>query len=213
MLDQIIKWAAFGASLATIAAIYFLIQQIRLERSARDEERAERKRQRERQRNSIFSSLKAEIAAIRKTVDEDLNRYPGSSGIPRAKEAQAQKQGEDLIGNMAYYRSFIWTTLPTSIIEQALREADLLILTAEHLEELQNLRQRILRADSLVPAKTAILPLLLESGYQGGGAEQTPSRWVDIKADNLNGNIETAFKAILNECNEIAKWLSALPMG
>lgn len=211
--DQIVEWAPFAANLATIAAVFFLIQQIRLERSRRDEERTERKKQLERQRDTVLWSLRAEISAIRMAVEMDLKEFqPSDMSIPRVKKAAQDMQAEQAIGEMAYYRSFAWTSLPTSTIEQALREADLLGLTAVNVKGLQGLRIRILKANSLVPAKTAVLPILLAGGepYQAQpGLQLNPYRWVDIKADRFNENIRNEFTGILNECNEITEWLNA----
>ena len=129
---------------------------------------------------------------------------------------------EKKIGDMAYYRSFVWTLLPTSTIEETLQEADLLGLQKTQVEDLQSLRLRILRANSLVPAKTALLPVLVQiktaaAPGQSIGVEQTQAqpgieqyyRWVDMRMDRLNEDIQSEFTDILNDCNKITQWLNS----
>ena len=247
--DQIIRWAPFWAnvatilaSMATIIAIFFFIKQIRVSnqqtkiaeaalraelrqigiaQSALNEDREERKEQRRRQRDTILGSLRAEISAIRTAVDMDLKGFqPSDMSIPQVEKAAHDMRVEHAIGDMAYYRSFVWTSLPTSTIEQALREAELLDLTVIQVEALQNLRLRILRANSFGDAKIALLPALVQistAAPLGGAFEGDPTqaqpgleqyyRWVDIKADRLNENIQIEFTGILNGCNKISEWL------
>lgn len=249
MWDLILRWAPFWANIATILAstatiiaIFIFIKQIRvgnqqtriaqaalraelrqigIAQSALNEDREERRKQRDRQRDTILGSLRAEISAIRTTVDMDLKAFqPSDMSIPQVKKAAHDMRVEHAIGEMAYYRSFVWTSLPTSTIEQALREAELLSLIATQVEALQNLRLRILRANSFANAKIALLPALVQIStavFPRGASEGDPTqalpgleqyyRWVDIKADRLNENIQIEFTGILNGCNKISEWL------
>lgn len=62
-----------------------------------------------------------------------------------------------------FKRSFDWTPLPMSTVEQAIHEAYLLNLTKEQLESLQDLRLGLLRVNSHIAAKISVMSALVDN--------------------------------------------------
>ncbi len=171
--DKIVKLAEFVASFATVGAIVVAYLAYRADRRDRVESRKNLKA-------TTFTALHIEVdtvhGATEKTI-ENFNKTQYSSPNPEQDQ-----------------RYFVWTLLPSSTIEQALREAFLLELNRDQIEALQDLRLQILYANQLVNAKIGTLPSVASNLAEG------LVRHLNTEMYNRMGRIEQASSAIL-------KWL------
>lgn len=228
MLDEVVKWISLAASVATVAAIVFLIRQIQIgieqvrlasdtvdvgirqmsiAQSSLDEDRKERVEQRRLLRKTLWVTLQTEVTSILNGANSNLARFrPVNHGNPQEEEAF---QDRDVKGEFAYNRSFVWTSISITTLEQIMGQMHVLDLKPEEIQTLHDLRLQALRVNSLAAAKIALLPNLV----QGGVPPRQPSlqwhRWAEMEADQLNLNLENGSHQIGNISNKIAAWVSA----
>ena len=143
-------------------------------RAALLEQRREQEENRRRQRQSLLYALRIEVTTIHTAVDHSVKEF--------AMAAQDRQM------------YFVWPPLPVTTIEQSLQEAFLLGWTNEQLEELQNLRLRILHSNTLVNAKNNTLPWVEHST-------------VALAAKYANEELRLKFLEILATCEKILRWL------
>lgn len=195
-----------GASILGIAlTAYFAVRQIRIATTGLLEERKERAAQREQRRASLLTALRAEIETIRYAADGDINDYEGYHvSHPRIARQGAAREVE---GRERYRVSFPWTPFPDTAIQEAIREADLLGLTAAQIQKLVELPARIQRINSLVLHKANLYPALMLAPVPRNEPLIYGDRpWAFDKAVLLNNDIQMAVKDILADCAEMMKW-------
>ena len=202
----------FGIGILGVALMaYLAFRQMRL--AARQvglatagilEDRKERAAQRENRRASLLTALKAELQIIRVAADADLNDFEGTNlSHPRIVRQGAAR---DVEGRERYRVSFPWTPLPDTAIQEAIREADLLDLTATQIQKLLELRARIQRINSLVLHKASVYPaLMLASVPRSEPLVYGDRPWAFDKAVLLNNDIQIAARDILADCAEMMK--------
>jgi len=215
-------WAGLLANLATVFGVPFLIYQIKLARDAfgaeqkdrtdqlerhqteqsdslkrRETEEAERA---ERHRATILSALQIEVETINRATIEDLEDFDlHVRNTPRTQAASNETE-------FGFKRSFVWTPLPMSTVEQAIHEAYLLNLTKDQLESLQVLRLKLLRVDSHNAAKISVMSALVDNTIEQMREAYT-TRWAGVRADNLNAILRTELGQVQSVCAKIIKWL------
>lgn len=204
--------AAVVGILALFVSIFFAIRQIRVATTglqvattALSEDRKERTAQREQRRAALLTALRAEVETIRSAADADLNDYEGTNlSHPRIAQKGSDREVE---GRERYRVSFPWTSLPDTAIQEAIREAGLLGLTAVRIQKLLELRARILRINSLVLHKANLYPpLMLAPVPRNEPLIYGDRPWAFDKAVVLNNDIWMTAKYILADCAEMTKW-------
>jgi hypothetical protein len=123
------------ANLATIAAIGFLVWQIkiaveqtRLAREAMREEHNRREAERAQERDALLMALGLEVHAIRESMDLDERLFRPTVGL-QDDQAKARHIAVTTEGQAGYTRGYAWTSLPFGTVERAIREGNLLGLT------------------------------------------------------------------------------------
>lgn len=204
-MDILIVAAVIGV-LGFFVSTFFAVRQIRLATTGLSEDRKERAAQRERRRLALLTALKAEVETIRSAADADLSDYEGTNlSHPRIVRQGAAREVE---GRERYRLSFPWTPLPDTAIQEAIREANLLGLTAPQIQKLLEVRARILRINSLVLHKANLYPALMLAPVPRNEPLIYGDRpWAFDKAVLLNNDTQMAVKDILADCAEILKWL------
>ncbi len=221
--DSVFKWVGFFASLAAIFGVPVLFYQIRLARTAFKADQEDKKKQLERHQNeqlnallrhkaeestrekrhrtTILSAFQTEVEIIHRGAEQDLEDFElHSRNTPRTQAASNESE-------VGFKRSFVWTPLPMSTIEQAIHEAYLLDLTKEQLESLQDLRLRLLRINSHVDAKIAVMSVLVDTTVDQMQIMYS-HRWAGVRADNLNEILRTELRQMESVRGKIIEWLS-----
>lgn len=180
-------------------------QQVSVATTGLLEERKERAAQREQRRAALLTALRSEVETIRSTADGDLKEYEGYDfSHPRVARQGAAR---DVEGPERFRLSFPWTPLPDTAIQEAVREADLLGLTAPQIQKLMEIRARIQRINSLVLHKANLYPaLMLVPVPRNEPLIYGDRPWPFDKAVVLNNDIQMAVKDILADCAEMMKW-------
>jgi len=188
-----------------VVSVLLAAWQVRLGRTTFVEEQRAEADQRERRRATLLSALQAEVQVVSSAADADLNDFKGHNlSHPRVTQTSTARSVE---GEVRYWFSFAWTPLPHDAVDQAIREASLLNLTAQQITRLQTLRLRILRVNALAQYKANLYPALMLADIPRHQPRISADRpWAEDKAAVLNNAAEAEVSAILNECGEIAKW-------
>ncbi len=210
------------AGLATIAALILGIRQLvlasrafradqedrllQLERHKAEQLEATQQREEarraseERHRATIFTALRIELETIQRSADQDLEEFQlHTRNRPRTQAVSNE-------GEPGFKRSFVWTPLPMSTLEQAIYEAYLLGLTKEQLQSLQDLRLRLIRINSHIDAKISVMSALVQNTV-GQMLEQYTQMWAGVRSDNLNSIVTDELRKMSGECATIIKWL------
>lgn len=154
----------------------------------------------------VLTQLPQEIISILKGANSNLARFrPMNYGNPEEAEAFRDK---DVKGEPAYNRSFVWTAIPVSTLQQIMGQIQLLGLKPDETEMLHDLRLKVLNFNSLAAAKVTLLPNLV----QGEVPSRLPSlkwnRWEEMEVDQLNLKLNNGCHQIGNACKKIIEWLS-----
>ena len=177
--DQILRWAEFLASLATIAAIIVALLTY-------FGDRRERERQRTELRRALLLALNVETVQTHVSVADEIEAFHDH---PK-KQAFTDSQTTD------YKRNFIWKPLPISMVEKGIQEALLLSITDDQMIDLVMLRTGVLRLNTFVQAKIAI----------AGARATNPSGTSDRVADEINTEIQTLLTAIREFAEKVDGW-------
>ncbi len=220
--DSVFKWAGFLASLAAIIGVPVLFYQIRLARTVFRAEQADRTAQLERHqkeqldnlkqheadreasakrhRATILAALQIEVETIQRGAEQDLEEFDlHVTNTPRTQAFSNE-------GEPGFKRSFVWTPLPMSTIEQAIHEAYLLGLTKEQLKSLQDLRLRLLRINSHIDAKISVMSALVHTTVEQM-RELYTQMWAGVRSDNLNSIVATELRQMPDDWAKIIAWL------
>ncbi len=171
------------------------------------EERERQEAERAQQRDALLTALSLEVHAIRDSMDLDERLFRPTVGL-QDDRAKARHIAVTTEGEAGYTRGFTWTALPSSIVEQAIREANLLALTEVQVTNLLAFRQGILRANAAIAMKASAMPaLIMGETAKTQGIAMSYRRLADAKMDNINMQIEEEFHLIRNLSQEIIQWL------
>jgi hypothetical protein len=128
-------------------------------------------------RMALLRALRVEALEIYYAVDDDVSRFN--------------------CGSQEDQHVFIWRPLPSSMIEQAIREPFLLALSPEQITELATLRIRIQRLNAFVEAKIAVV----------GAQTANPSITAHQRAEDLNAKIRSLLDDIRKHSTQIDGWV------
>jgi hypothetical protein len=91
-------------------------------------------------------------------------------------------------------------------MEQAIREAGLLGLSAAQIQRIQSLREKIRRVNTLVLHKANLLSALIQASIPRNPTLPGELPWAHHRAVNLNNAIIDELSGIRKECIEINRW-------
>ncbi len=173
--DNIFRVVNFIANIATIVAIVVAFLTYRAGRRDIVESRKNLKA-------TTFTALRIEIDTIHGATEKALGDFEKTQySSPNPEQDQ---------------RYFVWPLLPSSTIEQALRETFLLELNDDQIKALQDLRLKILYVNQLVNARVGTLPLAADNMGQ-------------VLIRHLNLEINNRTSRIREACSAILRWLPA----
>lgn len=159
--------------------------------------------EREHQRQALLTALQHEIRLIESVAEGDLDDYGGYGGTARSR---GDAGGRHVEGEGRYRLAFPWTPLPDSSMEQAIREAGLLGLSAAQIQRIQSLREKIRRVNTLVLHKANLLSALIQASIPRNPTLPGELPWAHHRAVNLNNAIIDELSGIRKECIEINRW-------
>jgi hypothetical protein len=143
MWDQIIRWAEFLASIATVVAIIIAALTYFGERRRRAQERQE-------ERRSLLLALQGDVTGLCNAIEIEDKAY---------QRAETEE----------FRLHHVWASLGSPMLEAALRQPYLLSLNSEEIADIIFLRVIIQRTNACVNAKEAVVIGLAA----GAGAEVT----------------------------------------